>query len=95
MSCGMVSFRRIFCLFPNYIRFRVRKHKNLPGRLRGTNAPDVWPLHQGEPNLRGHFAAPEQLEELTELMCRQHYSDEHIRGILGENFRRACGSVWK
>ncbi len=41
------------------------------------------------------FVEPEELPEVTEGMLRSGYSDEVIRGILGENFLRVAQQVWK
>ena len=59
------------------------------------DTPDIWPDNQGKPNRHTKFAQPEQVEELTELMCRRGYAESDIRGILGENFYRVCKQVWK
>jgi membrane dipeptidase len=41
------------------------------------------------------FASPEQFLPLTERMLAAGYSDDSVRGILGDNFRRVCLQVWK
>ena len=56
--------------------------------------PGVWPVELGYgPGIR--FVAPEQLPELTEGMLKLGYSDDVVRGILGENFLRVADTVWK
>ena len=37
---------------------------------------------------------PKRMFDLTEALIRRGYTDEHIRGILGENFQRALGDIW-
>lgn len=57
---------------------------------------DAWPEVNGTTILVDtEYGQPEQFLELTELMCRAGYSSDHIKGILGGNFRRVCKEVWK
>lgn len=56
-------------------------------------SPDIFP-----PDQITHFLAfvePEQLPEVTDLLLQRGYSEENIRAILGENFMRVAGQVWK
>ncbi len=47
-------------------------------------------------NMQGfNYVPPEAIPELTELMLSHGYADDHIKGILGENFLRVCERVWK
>ena len=41
------------------------------------------------------FNHPRKTYDLTEVLIRRGYSDEHIRKILGGNFRRLLGQTWK
>jgi membrane dipeptidase len=41
------------------------------------------------------YVQPEQLVELVERMIRAGYSDSVIRGILGDNYLRVAGQVWR
>ena len=41
------------------------------------------------------FDHPRKTYDLTEVLIRRGYSDEHIRKILGGNFRRLLGQTWK
>ena len=41
------------------------------------------------------FDDPLKMYNLTEEMVRRNHSDEAIRGVLGGNFRRLLGAVWK
>ncbi len=41
------------------------------------------------------FANPEQLPEITEGMIKRGYSEDEVRGILGENWLRLAQQVWK
>ena len=57
--------------------------------------PGSWPEEYMN-NMQGfNYVPPEAIPEVTELMLCRGYSDSHIRGILGENFLRVCGQVWK
>jgi len=37
---------------------------------------------------------PKKMYDLTEALIRRGYSDDNIRAILGENFRRVLGEIW-
>jgi membrane dipeptidase len=37
---------------------------------------------------------PKKMYDLTEGLIRHGYSDDNIRAVLGENFRRALGDIW-
>lgn len=39
--------------------------------------------------------APESMGEIAEELCRANFTDEQIRGILGENWLRVAKSVWR
>ena len=56
--------------------------------------PGLWPAELGYgPGIK--FVQPEQLPELTEAMLKLGYSDDVVRGILGENWLRVAKKVWK
>jgi membrane dipeptidase len=54
--------------------------------------PEEWPQGLWEPM---QFFSPELLPQLVEAMLECGFSDEMIRGVLGENFLRVCRDVWK
>ncbi|MGE0553301.1 MAG: dipeptidase [Gemmatimonadales bacterium] len=57
--------------------------------------PDEWPDRDKgvwDPLACVH---PEQMAEVAELMLQRGYTDEDVRGFLGENWLRICGEVWK
>ena len=57
--------------------------------------PEEWP-DAARPDWPGaHYARPGQIVELAELMLSAGYGAPAIRGILGENLVRVCGSVWR
>jgi membrane dipeptidase len=37
---------------------------------------------------------PKKMYDLTEALIRRGYGDDHIRAILGENFKRALSEIW-
>ena len=41
------------------------------------------------------FFGPEQIPGITEALLKRGYSEQDIRGILGENWIRVAGQVWK
>jgi membrane dipeptidase len=55
--------------------------------------PDVFPPDKFKDYLS--FVEPEQFPEFTELLYQKGYSEEIISGILGGNFLRVAGKVWK
>ena len=57
--------------------------------------PHMWPESPGIARRRSAFAQPEQVLELVETMLRAGWSDEDVRGVLGENFARVCEAAWK
>ena len=57
--------------------------------------PDEWPQAR-DPAWPGfRYATPEQVPALTELMLQRGYQEKDIRGVLGDNWLRVCGQVWK
>lgn len=55
--------------------------------------PDKWP--KGYPPPPWHYFAPEQVPALTEALMKHGFSENDVRGVLGENFLRLAGIVWK
>ncbi|HZZ65247.1 MAG TPA: membrane dipeptidase [Candidatus Baltobacteraceae bacterium] len=49
----------------------------------------------GYPPPPWNYWPPERVEELTSALLRAGYSDEHVLGILGENFLRVARAVWR
>lgn len=37
---------------------------------------------------------PKRMFDLTEALLRRGYTDDHVRGVLGENFQRVLGEIW-
>ena len=37
---------------------------------------------------------PKKMYDVTEALVRRGYTDDHIRAVLGGNFRRALGEIW-
>lgn len=57
--------------------------------------PDEWP-GKDDPAWPGFtYAVPEDGVRVTELIVRQGYDVNAIRKILGENYLRICGEVWR
>jgi membrane dipeptidase len=65
--------------------------QELMGYIQGR--PDIFPPDQIKNFLA--FVEPEQLSEVTGLLLQGGYSEQNIRGILGENFMRVACQVWK
>ena len=57
--------------------------------------PHMWPESPSIPRRRSAFAQPEQILELAELLLKDNWPEEDVRGVLGGNFRRVCAQVWK
>lgn len=55
--------------------------------------PDRWPT--GYPPPPWHYFAPEQVPALADALLDAGFSEADARGILGENFLRLAGEVWK
>lgn len=55
--------------------------------------PDIFPPDQIKDYLS--FVEPEQFPEFTELLYQKGYSEQIIRGVLGENFLQVAEQVWK
>ena len=54
-----------------------------------------WPaLPFGKARVETKFAGPEQALELCDLMVGHGWTDEAVRGVLGENFLRAAALAW-
>jgi len=56
--------------------------------------PDFWPAGQRYDTPHIAHAGPHQLPRLSSLLHDDGFSDDEIRGILGENFRRVASDVW-
>jgi membrane dipeptidase len=71
----------------------VFNHEKLSDYIRQRS--DEWPIAK-DPNWPGfRYVMPEQIAELAEIMLRQGYTDEHVFSILGKNYIRICGEVWR
>jgi membrane dipeptidase len=53
-----------------------------------------WPKSQ-YPGGSVRCAAPAQIYQIAEEMLRRNHSESVVRGVLGGNFRRVAGQVWK
>lgn len=58
-------------------------------------APLTWPPYEGEEMVKHNYAGAEQMVGLVQMMIDHGYPDKAILGILGENWARVCGQVWK
>ncbi len=54
-----------------------------------------WPPARGYAESDLRFVVPDQLLELTEILLRRGHSEKVVRDVLGENFLRLAGEVWK
>lgn len=57
--------------------------------------PDFWPPDRGYAGVKTNYAAPSQLVELTDILLRRGHSEEVVRGVLGGNFLRLAGEIWR
>jgi membrane dipeptidase len=57
--------------------------------------PQYWPAGNAYDTPGIVIAAPHQLVEVAELLLRRNYPEADVRGILGGNFMRVAGEVWK
>lgn len=57
------------------------------------NNPEVFPADKIANFIS--FVEPEQIPECTELLYQKGYGEQIISGILGGNFLRVAGQVWK
>jgi len=56
---------------------------------------DEWP-QAADPNWPGFaYMQPEQLPEVVDCLLARGYSEQQVRGILGENWRRVCAQCWQ
>jgi membrane dipeptidase len=60
--------------------------------LRGR--PDFWPPGNQYDTRGIKHAGPPQCGALLKLLQKEGFSDDHIRGIFGENFKRVAAEVW-
>lgn len=54
-----------------------------------------WPPSEGYGKWPTSYVPPRQLPEVVETMLRRGFRDQEILGILGGNFLRVAGAVWK
>jgi membrane dipeptidase len=59
----------------------------------GANKDTMYPT--GYPPPPWHYWPPERIGELPEELLRRGYSDDVVRGILGQNFLRVARQVWR
>ncbi len=57
--------------------------------------PNEWPMALDPAWLGCQTASPAQIPELTQAMLDRGYSDAAILDILGGNYLRVCGEVWR
>jgi len=57
--------------------------------------PNYWPPSEGYGSAPTAYVPPKQLLEITETMLRRGFRDREVLGVLGGNFLRVAGEVWK
>jgi membrane dipeptidase len=57
--------------------------------------PEFWPIDRGYGVSNLRYITPDQLLELTDILLRRGRSEPAVRGVLGENFLRLAGEVWR
>ena len=70
--------------------------KNLVAEVKSLDKNNRYAMHLSEAGLIGieKLNHSKRVFDLTEGLIRRKYSDEHIRLILGGNFRRALSKIW-
>jgi membrane dipeptidase len=68
--------------------------KQKPGSGPFTGNRTYWPERQYPDNGTG-YVDPEAWPRITQALLDRGYDEAAIRGILGENFLRVAGQVWK
>lgn len=56
---------------------------------------DQWPPNGGVKPEMANYSPPEIVPEVVDLMLARGYADDDVRAILGGNFRRVAGQVWR
>ena len=56
--------------------------------------PDYWPTSQAYGTKSINLVSPGQLPEICKILSLRGWSQEHLRGFLGENFFRVAKEVW-
>lgn len=56
--------------------------------------PHFWPKAE-YPSGPKHYAAPAQMRELAEVLLRRGQPERSVRNVLGGNFMRLAGEIWK
>lgn len=56
--------------------------------------PDYWPASQAYRTKSIQHVSPEQLPGICKILSLRGWSQDHLRGFLGENFFRVASAVW-
>ena len=56
--------------------------------------PDYWPASQAYGTKSIKLVSPEQLPGICKILSLRGWSQDHLRGFLGENFFRVASAVW-
>ncbi len=59
-----------------------------------SSRPDYWPAGQAYDTPEIKHAGPSQLPEIVDGLMGRGFSENEIRGFLGENFRRVAMQTW-
>lgn len=73
--------------------FRVTDSSSTSDLFRAN--PGFWPPERGYDVPEVRFVSPARLLKLTDILLRRGHSEAVVRGVLGENFLRLAGEVWK
>jgi membrane dipeptidase len=57
--------------------------------------PEQWPITLEEKWPGCQYAVPSQIRELTQCMLNRGYDEDAVLGILGGNYVRVYGDVWR
>lgn len=56
--------------------------------------PEFWPVAE-YPSGKTTYSEPGQMRELAEVLLRRGFAEQAVRDVMGGNFMRLAGEIWK